>query len=240
MAVPFWRAFGPDPRGGGPPGLTGLLTALARAAASAEVRTWLGNSLAVTSVTVVVSLAVAAPAGYVVARGRSRSVRGFSLLIFGLQSLPVLMFTVPLFVLFTSLGLNDTLRGVTVVYVGLSVAAATWMVSSSVGAVPVELEEAAWLDGCSVLGGFLRVVLSSARPGLLSAAVHVFLLTWNDYWIALVFLRSQQRYTLGLALAGPGSSAVVALVAVLPVLVVFGLLNRWFSVGGIGGALTGR
>ncbi|WP_269458032.1 ABC transporter permease subunit [Microlunatus sagamiharensis] len=158
----------------------------------------------------------------------------------GLPSLPVLMFTVPLFVLFTSLGLNDTLRGVTVVYVGLSVAAPTWMVSSAIDAVPVELREAAWLDGCSVLGGFARVVLSSARPGLLSAAVHVFLLTWNDSWIALAFLRSQQSYTIGRALAGPGSSAVVALVALLPVLVVFGLLNRWFSVGGIGGALTGR
>lgn len=240
VGVPFWRAFGPEARGGGPGGLPGLVLGVARAVRSPEVQTWLTNSLLVTSVTVVVSVAVAAPAGYVISRGRSRGVRGFSLLIFGLQSLPILMFTVPLFVLFTSFGLNDTLPGVTVVYVGLSVAVATWMMSSSIDTVPVELEEAAWLDGCSVLGGFLRVVLSSARPGVLSAAVYVFLLTWNDYWIALVFLRSEQNYTIGLALAGPGSSAVVALVAMLPVLVVFGVGNRYFSVGGIGGALTGR
>ena len=240
VAVPFWRAFGPDRRTGSPGGLDGLLAAVGRALREDAVRTWLTNSLLVTTATLVVSLLVAAPAGYVLSRGRSRSVRGLALLVFGIQSVPILMFTVPLFVLFTRLRLNDTLPGVTVVYVGLSVAVATWMMSSSFDAVPAELEEAAWLDGCSVLGGFVRVVLSSARPGVLSAAVYVFLLTWNDYWIALVFLRSEQNYTIGLALAGPGSSAVVALVAMLPPLVVFGVLNRYFSVGGVGGALTGR
>lgn len=240
VAVPLWRAFGPEARGGGPGGLPGLVAGVAGALRSPALQTWLANSLLVTAVTVVASIAVAAPAGYVVSRGRSRGVRGLALLVFGLQSLPVLLFTVPLFVLFTTFRLNDTLAGVTVVYVGMSVAVATWMMSSHIDSVPVELEEAAWLDGCSVLGGFVRVVLRSSLPGVLSAVVYVFLLTWNDYWIALVFLRSEARYTLGLALAGPGSSPVVALVAMVPPLLVFGLLNRWFSVGGIGGALTGR
>ncbi|GAA3554708.1 hypothetical protein GCM10022197_07290 [Microlunatus spumicola] len=240
VGVPVWRAFGPDRRTGAPGGALALLDAVVRALSSPAVRTWLTNSLLVTSVTVVVSIAVAAPAGYVVSRGRGRGVRGFALLIFGLQSLPILLFTVPLFVLFTSLGLNDTLPGVMVVYVGMSVAVATWMMSSHLDSIPVELEEATWIDGCSVLGGFLRVVLPNALPGVLSAAVYVFLLTWNDYWIALVFLRSEASYTLGLALAGPGSSPVIAVISMLPPLVVFGVLNRYFSVGGIGGALAGR
>jgi multiple sugar transport system permease protein len=83
-------------------------------------------------------------------------------------------------------------------------------------------------------------VLRNSLPGVLSAAVYVFLFTWNDYWIALVFLRTDVNYTLGLALAGPGSSPVVAMIALIPPLLVFGVLNRYFSLGGIGGALAGR
>jgi multiple sugar transport system permease protein len=194
-------------------------------------------------VTVVVSIAVAAPAGYVISRGRGRGVHGFALLIFALQTVPILLFMIPLFVLFVlfvPLGLNDTLHGLTLIYIGLSIAVATWTMSAYYDSIPVELEESAWIDGCSVLGGFTRVVLRNSLPGVLSAAVYVFLFSWNDYWIALVFLRSNVNYTLGLALAGPGSSAVVAAIAMLPALVVFGVLNRYFSVGGIGGALAGR
>jgi multiple sugar transport system permease protein len=236
--VPLWRLITPET--GAPGRLTNLVAALARTLTSAPVLTWLTNSLLVTGATVVVSVVVAAPAGYVISRGRGRAVHGFGLLIFALQSVPILLFMIPLFVLFVGLSLNDTLPGVTLIYIGLSVAVATWTMSSYFDSIPVELEEAAWIDGCSVLGGFLRVVLRSSLPGVLSAAVYAFLFTWNDYWIALVFLRSDVNYTLGLALAGPGSSPAVAVIAMLPPLLIFGVLNRYFSFGGIGGALAGR
>jgi multiple sugar transport system permease protein len=240
VLVPVWRLVAPDPTSGSSGGLPALLAAVARTLRVTPLVTWLVNSVAVTGVTVVVSIAVAAPAGYVISRGRGRSVHGFALLIFALQSLPILLFMIPLFVLFVGLGLSDTLRGVTLIYTGLSVAVATWTMSSYFDSIPRELEEAAWIDGCTVLGGFTRVVLRNALPGVLSAAVYTFLFTWNDYWIALVFLRSSANYTLGLALAGPGSSSAVALIAMVPPLLVFGVLNRYFSLGGIGGALTGR
>ena len=240
VLVPVWRLMAPDPTIGSSGGLPGLFTAIARTVRVAPVVTWLTNSVLVTAVTVVVSVAVAAPAGYVISRGRGRGVHGFALLIFALQAVTILLFMIPLFVLFVALGLNDTLRGVTLIYIGLSIAVATWTMSSYFDAIPMELEEAAWIDGCSVLGGFTRVVLRNSLPGVLSAAVYAFLFTWNDYWIALVFLRSDVNYTLGLALAGPGSSPVVAVIAMLPPLIIFGVLNRYFSLGGIGGALAGR
>jgi multiple sugar transport system permease protein len=240
VLVPVWQLLAPDPASGSSGGLPGLFRAIGRAFEFGAVLTWLANSVLVTGVTVVVAIAVAAPAGYVVSRGRGRGVRGFALLIFALQAVPILLFMIPLFVLFVTLGLSDTLRGVTVIYIGLSIAVATWMMSSYFDSIPMELEEAAWIDGCSVLGGFMRVVLRNSLPGVLSAAVYAFLFTWNDYWIAVVFLRSDVNYTLGLALAGPGSSPVIAVVAMLPPLIVFGVLNRYFSLGGIGGALAGR
>jgi multiple sugar transport system permease protein len=240
VLVPVWRLVVPDPVAGSSGGLAGLVGAVARTLRAAPLATWLTNSALVTVATVVVAIAVAAPAGYVVSRGRGRGVHGLALLLFALQAVPILLFMIPLFVLFTSLGLNDTLRGVTLVYIGLSIAVATWTLSSYFDSIPMELEEAAWIDGCSVLGGFMRVVLSNSLPGVLSAAVYTFLFTWNDYWVALVFLRSEENYTLGLALASSRSSPVVALIAMLPPLIIFGVLNRYFSVGGIGGALTGR
>jgi multiple sugar transport system permease protein len=240
VLVPVWRLIAPDPTTGSAGGLPDLVSAVAGTLQAAPVLTWLTNSFLVAAVTVVVSVAVAAPAGYVVSRGRGRGVHGFALLIFALQAVPVLLFMIPLFVLFVALSLNDTLHGVTLIYIGLSIAVATWTMSSYFDSIPRELEEAAWIDGCSVLGGFLRVVLRNSLPGVLSAAVYVFLFTWNDYWIALVFLRTDVNYTLGLALAGPGSSSAVALIAMLPPLVIFGVLHRYFSLGGIGGALAGR
>ena len=240
VLVPVWRLMAPDPRTGSSGGLLGLSTAIASTLRGAPVVTWLTNSVQVTAVTVVVSVAVAAPAGYVISRGRGRGVHAFALLIFALQAVPILLFMIPLFVLFVAPGLNDTLPGVALVYIGLSIAVATWTMSSYFDSIPMELEEAAWIDGCSVLGGFTRVVLRSSLPGVLSAAVYAFLFTWNDYWIALVFLRSDVNYTIGLALAGPGSSSVVAVIAMLPPLIIFGVLNRYFSLGGIGGALAGR
>jgi multiple sugar transport system permease protein len=221
-------------------GVVAALAGLLAAVGAPPVAAWLGNSLLVSGATVLVTLAVAAPAGYVLSRGRGRLVHGFALLMFGLQALPILVLLVPLFVLLARLGLTDTLPGVTLVYIGLSAAVGTWMMGGYLDAVPVELEEAAWLDGCSIAGGFVRVVLRNALPGLLSTAVYTFLLTWNDYWIALVFLRSDVNYTLGLALAGPGGFPAVAVIAMVPPLLVFAVLNRYFSVGGIGGALAGR
>ena len=136
--------------------------------------------------------------------------------------------------------LNDTLHGVTLIYIGLSIAVATWTMSSYFDSIPTELEEAAWIDGCSVLDGFTRVVLRNSLPGLLSAAVDAFPFTWKDYRIALVPLRTDVNYTLGLALAGPSASPVVAGIGMLPPLIIFGVLHRYFSGGGIGGALTVR
>jgi multiple sugar transport system permease protein len=240
VTVPVWRLLAPNPVSGSPGGLAGLFEAVARTLAVGPVMTWLTNSISVTAVTVVVAVAIAAPAGYVVSRGRGRGVRGFALVIFTLQAVPILLFLIPLFVLFAELGLNDTLPGVTLIYIGLSTAVATWTMSSYFDSIPAELEEAAWIDGCSVFGGFLRVVLRNSLPGVLSAAVYAFLFAWNDYWIALVFLRSDVNYTLGLALAGPGSFPAVAVIAMMPPLIIFAVLNRYFSLGGIGGALAGR
>jgi multiple sugar transport system permease protein len=202
---------------------------------------WLVNSLAVTLSTVVVCLLVAAPAGYAVSRGRGRATSAYSLLLFVVQSLPVIMMVIPLFILFAALHLVDSLFGVGIVYVGASLAVATWMMTAYIDAVPVSLEHAAWLDGASVFGGFVRIVLRNSLPGLVSTATFTYLVSWNDYLIAVVFIRAQSKYTLplGVDLYGGNWSAVMALALIImvPPAIVFAVLNRFFSVGGIGARL---
>jgi multiple sugar transport system permease protein len=216
--------------------------------ANTEVLTWLGNSLGVTIATVVVSVAVAAPAGYVLSRGRSRAVSGYSLLLFVVQSLPIITAVIPLFVLFARLGLADNLIGLVIVYVGSSMSVATWMMAAYFDSIPHTLEEAAWVDGCSVFGSFMKIVLRNSLPGILSTAIFAFLVAWNDYLVALVFLKSSNVFTLPIGLQSFfqqnatdwGPVMAVSVVMLLPPTILFAFLNKYFSVGGIGGSLAGR
>jgi multiple sugar transport system permease protein len=208
---------------------------------------WLGNSLAVALGTVVVSVAVAAPAGYVLSRGRSRAVGGYSLLLFVVQSLPVITSVIPLFILFAKVGLVDNVLGIGIIYVGASMSVAVWMMAAYMDSIPMSLEESAWIDGASLFGGFVRIVLRNSLPGVLSTSIFTFLVSWNDYLVALIFLRSQEKFTLAVGLQSFfqqnttdwGSVMAVAVVMMLPPVLVFATLNRFFSVGGIGGSLAG-
>lgn len=213
-----------------------------------EVLLWLANSLGVALATVAVSVLVAAPAGYVLSRARGKAVAGYSLLLFVIQSLPVITAVIPLFVLFARFGLADNLIGLTIVYVSSTLAVATWMMAAYFDSIPIALEEAAWVDGCSVFGSFVRVVLRNSLPGILSTAIFAFLLAWNDYLVALVFLRSSNIFTLPIGLqtffqqnaTDWGPVMAVSVIMLLPPAIVFAVLNKYFSVGGIGGSLAGR
>jgi multiple sugar transport system permease protein len=125
---------------------------------------------------------------------------------------------------------------------------AIWMMAAYYNSIPIALEEAAWMDGCSVFGSFVRVVLRNSLPGILSTAIFGFLLAWNDYLIAVVFLRSDPNYTLPVGLetffqqnaTNWGLVMAVAVIMMLPPVIIFSVLNKYFSVGGIGGSLAGQ
>jgi multiple sugar transport system permease protein len=239
-------SFRPGLHSQGAQGLT--LGNFAYVLGESQLLEWLRNSLVVTLATVVISVVVAAPAGYALSRGRGRAMSGYALVLFVVQSLPVITAVIPLFILFARFGLVDSLVGVAIVYVGASMSVATWMMAAYMDSIPVSIEQAAWIDGCSPFGAFLRIVLRNSLPGILSTAIYTFLVSWNDYLIVLVFIRSQNRYTLPLGLqtfstqsvTDWGSVMAAAVIMLLPPVAVFGLLNRWFSVGGIGGALAGQ
>jgi multiple sugar transport system permease protein len=213
-----------------------------------QIGLWMVNSLWVALLSTLVVIVVAAPAGYVLSRGRGRATSAFSLSIFIIQSFPVVIFVIPLFILFSGFGLVDNLFGVIIIYVAQAIAVGCWMLTSYFDTIPISLEEAAWMDGSSVIGGFFRVVLRNSLPGVLSTAIFAFLLVWNDYLIALVFIRSDNNFTLPIGLqtffqqnrTDWGPVMACAVIMLLPPVIVFAVFNRYFSVGGIGGALAGR
>jgi multiple sugar transport system permease protein len=230
------------------PGTALTLENFATVISGSSVMTWMVNSLQVAGFTVLVSVLFAAPAAYAISRSRSGLITGYSLVLFIVQSLPIVTSVIPLFILFANIGLVDNLFGVSLVYIGSAMAVATWMLAGYFDSIPVSLEEAAWIDGCSVFGSFVRIVLRNSLPGVLSAAIFTFLLAWNDYLVALVFLRSDSKLTLPMGMQSFfqqnstdwGSVMAVAVLMMIPPILVFTVLNRYFSVGGIGGSLAGR
>lgn len=231
IASPVLSAVQQLDRMGGSAGLARVLT-------DPQTVRWFENSFSVAGATVLVAVLVGAPAGYVLSRGRSRGVEAFGLVVFALQSLPAVLLVVPLFVLFAAVGLVDSLPGLVLIYAGSTAAVAIWTMSAAVDAVPVSLEEAAWLDGCSVLGGFLRVVLPNAVGGVLGTVVLTFLFAWNEYLVAVIFLTSESSWTVGLGVVS-GRGAVLGIAAMIPPLLVFAVLHRFFRIGGVAGALVG-
>jgi len=162
---------------------------------------FLPNSLIVATATTAVSLVLATMAAYAFARLRFRVKRPLAFVILGTRMLPPIAAVIPLFVFMTPLGLRDTLSGLVIAYTALNLPLAVWMIWGFMKDVPVELEEAAQVDGCSRLGALVRVVIPVIAPGLAATAVFSFLLAWNDLPIAL-FLAAQQAKTLPLAALG--------------------------------------
>ena len=242
VAVVPWNLVHPGDGFGGGASWGSALQQAARQVVGAftgtDLPTWLWHSLLVTGATVLVSMLVAVPAGYTLARGRGRGVSGYALALFLVQCFPVVMLVIPMFILLARYGLVDHLSGLTLVYIAVAVPVATWMVSTSLAEVPHTLEQAAWLDGCSPFGAFVRIVVPAAAPALLGAAMYTFVITWNDYLIAAVFIHGAERLVLPLAQTGPGGGPVTAIVMMVPPLVGYAIGHARFSVGGVAGALV--
>jgi multiple sugar transport system permease protein len=208
---------------------------------------YLRNSVIVAVATATLAVIVGAPAAYAMSRSPRRGIVAYSFLLFVAQTLPIIMFLIPLVVLFRPFGLTDSLVGILLIYLAASLPFSCWMLRTTFDAVPIELEEAAWLDGSSVVGGFIQVVLRNAGPGILSVWLFGFLLAWNDYLVADIFLHSAGVLTMPVGLESFfqqystewGAVMASALLMMAPPVIAFAALHRYFRVGGISGSLAG-
>lgn len=203
------------------------------------------NSLIVAAVSVAISLVCGALGAYAVARLRFR-LKGVSMLVLLLTyMMPPLALVIPIYLALSVLGLLDTRTGLIVVYCSFTTPFVLWLLSSYFEALPVELEEAARIDGCSRLGALVRVVLPLARPGLISAGLLGFLGAWDEFFYGLILTSSPASKTIPVALSeftgryslDFGLMAAGGVVAALPPVLIALVLQRYITSGLTAGAV---
>jgi multiple sugar transport system permease protein len=204
------------------------------------------NSTAASAASTALALLAGVPAGYALSRSRFRGQRQVALWILATRMAPPIAFTIPFFLAYRHLGLLDTVSGLVLIYLTFNLALVIWMMRAFFDGVPRSIEEAAWLDGGTVWGTFLRITLPLAAPGLAATAVLCFVLSWNDFFYALILTRTQAM-TAPVAIVNFmqyegwewGKIAAGGTLVMLPV-VMFSLLVRNYLVRGLAaGGLKG-
>lgn len=209
--------------------------------------TYLGNSLIVALITVLGSSALALFAAVAVARFRFRFRTSVLIMILVIQMVPLEALVIPLFLQARELQLLNSLIGLSVVYIALSLPFAVWMLRGFVAAVPVEVEEAAYLDGASWGRMFWSVLLPLVAPGLVATSIFSFITAWNEFILALTFFNDSDKYTVAVGLRaffGQNTtdwSLVMAgsTIITLPVMIFFLFVQRGLASGLVAGAVKG-
>lgn len=208
---------------------------------------YLANSATVALGTVILAGTLALFAATAVARFRFRMRTKLLIMILTVQMVPLEALVIPLFLQMRSLHLLNSLLGLTIVYLAFSLPFAIWTLRGFVAAVPTEVEEAAYLDGCGWWRMFRSVLLPLVAPGLAATSIFAFIVAWNEFIFAFVFMQDQSQYTAAVGLryfAGPYATDWGAIMAgstliTLPVLVFFVLVQRRLASGLAAGAVKG-
>lgn len=209
--------------------------------------TYLRNSLLVAGGTVLVSGMLALLAAVAVSRFRFRFRTAVLVMVLIVQMVPLEALVIPLFVQAKTLGMLDHLVGLVVVYVAFSLPFAIWTLRGFVSAVPMEIEEAAYVDGASWWRMFWAVLFPLVAPGLVATSVFSFITAWNEFIFAITFLNDQEKYTVAAGLRqfftqyGTNWGAVMAgsTLITVPVMLFFVAVQSRLSSGLVAGAVKG-
>lgn len=207
-----------------------------------------GNSLLVSVATMVITVLLSMPMAYALARLKGKLRAAGTVWILTSQVFPTILIIIPLFLVLRSINLNDTLFGLILVYVTFTLPFTLWMLQGYVAAIPAELEEAGEMDGASRLTILRTIILPLLAPGLVATAMFTFVSAWNEFFLALVLLQSPELYTLPIALRSflgaegqtqLGPLAAGAILATIPSLIIFGILQKKLTGGMLAGAVKG-
>ncbi|GAB4423061.1 MAG: ABC transporter permease subunit [Chloroflexi bacterium OHK40] len=196
--------------------------------------TWLRNSFIVALATTVVTLVIAVSAAYALSRFRFRGRGSLMTIMLALQAFPSLLALFAYYLLLNQVGLTNTLVGLVLVYAAGAIVLNIWNLKGYFDTIPVDLEEAAMIDGCTPTQAFLRVMLPLARPALATTALFGFLAGWNEYIIAQTLLFDEALYTAPVGIFGLqdgfrnpwGWFAAASFIVSVPVVILFLILQR--------------
>ncbi len=208
---------------------------------------WMRNSLIVSLGTALIGVALASLGGFALSRYRFRGRGGALQGILMTQMFPATMLLLPLYLMMRKLHLVDTLAGVMVAYVATALPFCIWTMKGYYDTIPVDLNEAALIDGCSPLQAFCRVTLPLSAPALVITALFSFMTGWSEFMVARVMLTSRELMTLPLGLESLFTTyqtewanyAAGSLLVSVPVVVLFLVLNRFLVSGLTLGSVKG-
>ncbi|WP_223166906.1 carbohydrate ABC transporter permease [Nonomuraea sp. SYSU D8015] len=210
--------------------------------------TFIRNSAIIAVASVAVTLLISIPGAYAVARLRFFGRRQVHFLFLAVYLFPAIVLAIPLFVLFTMLGLRGSLIGLILVYIAQTVPVTVYMLRNYFETVPQSVEEAAAIDGCTRLSTIWRVVLPLSKPALMATGLYAFMIAWNEFLFALLFLvERRESWTVSLGLSQLAGSIEIpttvlmagSVVLTLPIVIIFFAGERLLTEGLTAGAEKG-
>jgi len=209
--------------------------------------TYFRNSIIIAGGATAASVVIAVLAGYALSRFRSAAITVYSRALLMFQMFPLILALIPLFILFRNLRLINTYFSVIIIYTTVHLPFAVWLAKGFFDGIPRELDEAAWIDGCSRMQAFRRVILPLTRPGIVAIAIFSVLFSWNEYLIASIFLRSKEVLTIPVGIqqfiqeyqTDWGSLMAAATLGMLPILIFSLVAQKQLVHGAIAGSVKG-
>lgn len=205
------------------------------------------NSVYVALASLVISIVVGLMGGYALARFSFRGKGAFLLVMLCTQFVPGAMLLIPLFQIFNGIGLTNSLWSLIIGDSVFQLPLSLVLMVGFIRNVPIDIEEAAWIDGCSRFRAFIAVVLPLLRPGIVAVGSFAFISAWNNFLLAVMFISSQDKFTIPVGLSyligefgtDFGALAAGGVIAVVPVVAIFAFVQRYLVQGLSAGAVKG-
>ena len=215
--------------------------------AKTDFLAWFGNSAIVAISSTLVATAVGTLGAYALARLKFMGRAFMSSAVLITYLVPPAILFIPLYAQIRAFGLSDSLAGLIATYPSFTVPFVTWLLMGYFESIPVELEEAAMIDGATRFGAFRRVILPLAAPGVLAAGMYAFTQAWNEFLYALVFITNVKLRTLPVGLStfitgdvyGWGYLMAGAVLTTIPVIAVYIYLQKYMVEGLTAGSVKG-
>lgn len=207
--------------------------------------TYFKNSIIISMGAVLLSVGFSCLAGYGVTRFRFRGKQSFLSFLLITQMFPSIMLLIPYYKVLDTYGLKDSLLGMILVYISFTVPFCSWMMVGFFKTIPLELDEAAIIDGCSRWKAFYKIILPMTLPGISSSAIYAFITAWNEYMFAQVLINTPGLKTVPLGIAELNGyykilwndMMAASVIASLPLVILFIFLQKYFISGLTAGAV---
>jgi len=205
------------------------------------------NSMIVSFITATIAIIFGSLTGYGLARHKTKTTTSISIFILGSQMLPEILILIPMYMLISYMKLYDTLLGLALVHLFITLPLVTWLCKGYFQSIPIDLEEAALIDGCNRFQVLTKIILPISAPGIAASGLYAFIQSWNEFTLASVLTESTRSRTLPIGLTSFalqfrvdwGATMAASVIISLPVIILFYYAQRYLVSGLAQGAVKG-